>query len=204
MSLVGAGRFYADPEGSGLGRYRPGLFVGEAAMMNAGPLAGTRRCISPYVFAVVTARSGRLFSALRPLRAVDADPKDRENDVGAEACPRPWVEKKTDAATGACSSADAPQGAGVRKASASTPNVARDLNPAPARRRGHMPRASCGFVFRRSAVSVSILTRTALQNAWSFREQARLARRNSVSTRLIAFPPRAARRVPRRRNQGRA
>ena len=46
-----------------------------------------------------------------------------------------------------------------------------------------------GFVFRRSSVSVSILTRRALQNAWSFRERARLARRNSVSTRLIAFSP---------------
>ena len=44
-----------------------------------------------------------------------------------------------------------------------------------------------GFVFRRSSVSVSILTRTALQNVWSFRERARLARRSSVFTRLIAF-----------------
>jgi hypothetical protein len=51
----------------GLRRYRPGRFVGKAAMTNAGLLAGTRRCISPHVFAVVMARSGRLLSALRPM-----------------------------------------------------------------------------------------------------------------------------------------
>src|SRR5580704_3788818 len=44
-----------------------------------------------------------------------------------------------------------------------------------------------GFVFRRSSVSVSILTRTALQNVWSLRKRARLARRSSVFMRLIAF-----------------
>ena len=60
---------------SGLRRYRPGRFVGEAAMTNAGPLAGMRRCISPHVFAVVMARSGRLLSALRAHGAVDADPQ---------------------------------------------------------------------------------------------------------------------------------
>ena len=52
---------------SGLGRYRPSRFVGEAAITNAGPLAGTRRCISQHVFAVVMARSGRLLSTLRPM-----------------------------------------------------------------------------------------------------------------------------------------
>jgi hypothetical protein len=52
---------------SGLRRYRPSRFLGEAAMTNAGPLAGTRRCISPHVFAIVMARSGRLLSALRPM-----------------------------------------------------------------------------------------------------------------------------------------
>ena len=85
---------------SGLRRYRPGRFIGEAAMTNAGPLAGMWHCVSPHVFAIVIARSGSLLSALRAHGAVDADPKDRENDVAAEACPRPWVEKKADAATG--------------------------------------------------------------------------------------------------------
>ena len=63
-------------------------------MTNAGPLAGTRRCISPHVFAVVMARSGRLLSALRPMAPSMPTHKDHEKDVGAEACPRPWVEKK--------------------------------------------------------------------------------------------------------------
>jgi hypothetical protein len=107
-----------------LRRYRPGRFLGEAAMTNAGPVAGTRCCISPHVFAVVMARSGRLLSALPPMAPSMPIHKDHEKDVGAEACPRLWVEKKADAATGACSSADA-QGAGVRKASTPTPNVAR-------------------------------------------------------------------------------
>jgi len=52
---------------SGLRRYGPGRFLGEAAMTNAGPLAGTRRCISPHVFAIVMARSGKMLSALRPM-----------------------------------------------------------------------------------------------------------------------------------------
>ena len=58
---------------SGLRRHRPGRLVGEAAMMNAGPSAGTRRCISPHLFAAVMARSGRLLSALRAHGAVGAD-----------------------------------------------------------------------------------------------------------------------------------
>jgi hypothetical protein len=58
---------------SGLRRHRPGRLVGEAAMMNAGPFAETRRCISPHVFAAVIARSGRLLSALRAHGAVGAD-----------------------------------------------------------------------------------------------------------------------------------
>ena len=43
------------------------------ALTNGGPLAETRRCISPHVFAVVMARSGRLLSALRAHGAVGAD-----------------------------------------------------------------------------------------------------------------------------------
>ena len=73
---------------SGLRRYRPGRFVGEAAMTNGGPLAETRRCISPHVFAAVMARSRRLFSALRPMAPSMPSHKDHEKDVRAEACPR--------------------------------------------------------------------------------------------------------------------
>jgi hypothetical protein len=68
----------------GLRRYRPGRFVREAAMTSMGSLAGTRRCISPHVFAAV----GRLLSALRPMAPSMPSHKDREKDVGAEACPR--------------------------------------------------------------------------------------------------------------------
>jgi hypothetical protein len=100
---------------SGLRRYRPGRFVREAAMTNAGSLAGMWRCMSPHVFAIVMARSGRLLSALRPMAPSMPTRKDHEKDVGAEACPRSWVEEKADAATGACSSADAPKGRGSER-----------------------------------------------------------------------------------------
>ena len=53
---------------SGLRRYRPGRFVGEAAMTNAGSLAGMRRCISPHVFAAVMARSAGCFPRCGPWR----------------------------------------------------------------------------------------------------------------------------------------
>jgi hypothetical protein len=65
--VVWAARFYADPQGLRLASLRPGRFLGEAAMTNAGPLAGTRRCISPHVFAAVVARSRRLLFAVRPM-----------------------------------------------------------------------------------------------------------------------------------------
>ena len=96
---------------SGLRRYRPGRFVREAAMTNAGPLAGMWRCISPHVFAVVMARSGRLLSALRPMAPSMPTHKDHEKDVGAEAA-ESWSRRRL--ATGACSSADA-QGGGSER-----------------------------------------------------------------------------------------
>jgi hypothetical protein len=99
---------------SGLRRYRPGRFVREAAMTNAGSLAGMRRCMSPHVFAIVMARSGRLLSVLGPMAPSMLAHKDHEKDVGAEACPRSWVEKKA-LDGGACSSADAPEGRGSER-----------------------------------------------------------------------------------------
>ena len=134
----------------GLRRYRPGRFVGEAAMTNAGPLAGTRRCISPHVFAAVVARSRRLLFAVRPMAPSMPAHKDHEKDVGAEACPRSRVEKK--ARDGGMFVGCRPQGAGVRKASASTANVARDLNPAPAR---HCPAWSYAARFVRASCSAA-------------------------------------------------
>ena len=67
---VGASRFYTDAQGSSL--MLPSGPPMEA-LTNGGPLAETRRCISPHVFAVVMARSGRLLSALRAHGAVGAD-----------------------------------------------------------------------------------------------------------------------------------
>ena len=148
-------------------------------MTNAGLLAGRRRCIFPHVFAAVMALLQAAFRVAAH-GAVDADPQGSRERRWSRGLPRSWVEKKADAATGACSSADGPRGGGPKglrptRSRASLPGVA-------------MCRAlRAGFVFRRSSVSVSIVTRTALQNTWSFRERARLARRNSVSTRLMAF-----------------
>ena len=70
---------------SGLRRYRPGRFLGEAAMTNAGSLAGRRRCISR-MCSRPSWRSCRLLSALRPMAPSMPTPKDHEKDVGAETC----------------------------------------------------------------------------------------------------------------------
>ena len=131
---------------SGLRRYRPGRFVGEAAMTNAGPLAGTRRCISPHVFAAVMARSGRLLSAVRPMAPSMPTHKDHEKDVGAEVCPRSWVEKKA-TRDGACSSADVPKGRGSERPPPRPrkSRVTLILRSRVIIRRGHVPRASCGL-----------------------------------------------------------
>ena len=53
-----------------------------------GTVVGTRRCMSPHVFAIVMARSGRLLSASWPMAPSMLTHKDHEKDVGAEACPR--------------------------------------------------------------------------------------------------------------------
>jgi hypothetical protein len=71
-------------------RYRPGRFVREAAMTNAGSLAGMWRCISAHGFAVVMARSGRPLSAVRRMPPSMPNHKDHEKDVEAEACARTW------------------------------------------------------------------------------------------------------------------
>jgi hypothetical protein len=51
----------------GLRRYRPGRFLGEAAMTNAGSLGRDAALHIPHVFAAVMARSRRVSSALRPM-----------------------------------------------------------------------------------------------------------------------------------------
>jgi hypothetical protein len=107
---------------SGLRRYRPGRFVREAAMTNAGSLAGMRRCMSPHVFAIVMARSGRLLSVLGPMAPSMPAHKDHEKDVGAEACPRSWVEKK------------ARDGGHVRRLTPSRGGGPKGLRPDPERR----------------------------------------------------------------------
>ena len=69
-------------------RYRPGRFVGQAAITNAGPLARMRCCISAHGFAVVMARSGRPLSAVRRMPPSMPNRQDHEKDVEAEACAR--------------------------------------------------------------------------------------------------------------------
>jgi hypothetical protein len=83
------------------------------ALTNGGPLAETRRCISPHVFAAVVARSRRLLFAVRPMAPSMPAHKDHEKDVGAEACPRSRVEKK--ARDGGYVRRLTPQGAGGPK-----------------------------------------------------------------------------------------
>jgi hypothetical protein len=132
-----------------LRRYRPGRFVREAAMTNAGPSAGTRRCISPHVFAVVMARSGRLLSPLRPMAPSMPTHKDHKKDAVA---PRParghGSGRRLTPRWGVFRRLTSPRGGGP-KGLRPDPQVARDLNPALAR---HYPawsyaarlvRASC-------------------------------------------------------------
>jgi hypothetical protein len=74
--LRGRGRpFYADLEGFRLASYRPGRFVREAAMTNAGSLAGMWCCISQHVFAIVMARSGQAAFRVAAHGAVEAEPQ---------------------------------------------------------------------------------------------------------------------------------
>jgi hypothetical protein len=97
---------------SGLRRYRPGRFVREAAMMDAGSLARMRRGMSPHAFAIVMARSGRPLSVLRPMAPSMPAHKDHEKDIGAGPARGHGVEEK--AHDGACSSADALRGGGPK------------------------------------------------------------------------------------------
>jgi hypothetical protein len=118
---------------SGLRRYRPSRFLGEAAMTNAGPLAGTRRCISPHVFAIVMARSGRLLSALRPMApSMPTHEGSRERRWSRDLPEVMGSRRRLTPRRGHVRRLMPPR-SGVRKASPPTPNVARDLNPAPAR-----------------------------------------------------------------------
>jgi hypothetical protein len=72
----------------GLRRYRPGRFLGEAAMTNAGRLGRDAALYIPHVFAAVMARSRRLFSAVRPWRCRCRAHKDREKHIRAVTYPR--------------------------------------------------------------------------------------------------------------------
>ena len=70
---------------SGLPRYRPGRFMGKAAMTNAVSLAGMWRCVSPHVFAIVIGALWQpAFRVARPWRRRSATHKDHEKDVRAE------------------------------------------------------------------------------------------------------------------------
>jgi hypothetical protein len=72
---------------SGLRRHRSGRFGREAAMTNAGLLAGRRRCIFPHVFAAVMALMQAVFHVAAH-GAVDAEAQGLRERRGAQACPR--------------------------------------------------------------------------------------------------------------------
>ena len=103
--------------------------------------------MSPYVFAAVMARSGRLLSVLRLMAPSMLTHKDHEKDVGAEAAADATVEKRLMPTTGHGRRLS-PQAAGVRRDSALTSNVVRLIA-----RRGHVPGGSCGL--RGSAARLS-------------------------------------------------
>jgi hypothetical protein len=115
-------------------------------MTNAGSLG---RDAALHIPACVRSRHGAIWQAAFRVAAhgaVDAH-KDHEKDVGAEAPVDAAVEKKADAATGACSSADAPNGGGSER-SPPQPRTSRApliLRPRVIARRGHVPRASYGL-----------------------------------------------------------
>jgi hypothetical protein len=132
---------------SGLRRYRLGRFVGEAAMTNAGPLAGTRRCISPHVFAAVMARSGRLLSAVRPIGAVDAGPQGSRERRWSRGLPEVMgSRRRLTPRRGHGRRLTPPRGGGPKGVRPNPERRARlILRPRVITRRGHMPRPSCGL-----------------------------------------------------------
>ena len=132
---------------SGLRRYRPGRFLREAAMTNAGPLAGTRRCISPHVFAVVTALWQVAFRVERPWRRRCRPTRITRKTLEPRPARDNGLRKRLTPRRGACSSADAPKGRGSERPPPQ-PRTSRApliLRPRVITRRGHMPRASCGL-----------------------------------------------------------
>ncbi len=137
---------------SGLRRYRPGRFVGEAATTNAGSLARMWRCIfRPCVRGRHGAPAG-CFPRCGPWRRRCRPP--RITRKASERRPGRGHRSGKRLATGACSSADA-QEAGVREVSALTPHVARALNPASARR---YPAWPCSARFERASCSPARLS----------------------------------------------
>ena len=128
---------------SGLRRYRPGRFVREAAMTNVGSLAGTRRCISPHVFA------GRRQAAFRVAAHAPSMPshKDREKDL--EPRPARGHRSRSRLAAGRVGRRR-PEGGpkGLRP----RPRASRALNPASAR---HGPAWAYAAGFVRASCSVA-------------------------------------------------
>jgi hypothetical protein len=116
LSLSEPSASRSGPAVSTLMRKVPGLMLPSgppmAALTNGGPLAETRRCISPHVFAAVMARSRRLLSAVRPWRC-----RWRPTRIARKTLePRParGHRSRRRLATEACPSAYAPRGGGAK------------------------------------------------------------------------------------------
>ena len=110
---------------SGLRRHRPGSrFVGEAAMTNAGPLAGRGVAYSRMWSQPSCALSQAAFRVAAH-GAVDADPQGSRERRWSRGLPEVMgLRRRLTPRRGPCSSADAPRGGGP-KGLAPTPNVAR-------------------------------------------------------------------------------
>ena len=112
--VVGAGRFYADPEGFRLASLSSGPLPGGGGDDERGTLG---RDAALHIPACVRSRHGALRQAAFHVAAhgaVDAYPEGSRERRWSRGSPRSWVEKKADAATGACSSAD-PKGRGSER-----------------------------------------------------------------------------------------
>jgi hypothetical protein len=146
---VGAGRFYTDAQGSSL-MLPSGPPM--AALTNGGPLAETRRCISPHVFAVVMARSGRLLSALRPM-APSTPTRITRKTLEPRRLSTPRSRRRLTPRRGHVRRLTPPTGRGSER-SPPQPRTSRALNPASAR---HCPAWPCAARFVRASYSAARL-----------------------------------------------
>ena len=145
---VGAGRFYADPQGFRLASLPSGPLRGWGGDDERGTLG---RDAALHIPVCVRSRHGALWqTAFRVAAhgAVDADPQGSRERRWSRGLPEAMGrEEGRTLRRRACSSADAPKGRGSERPPP-RPRTSRApliLRPRVITRRGHMPRASCGL-----------------------------------------------------------